>query len=180
MVEFNLELDGQATTWSVTPAADGCLEVTAGGNRREVSCRRLNPHALHLTVDGVGVNAFVHGDPQAKEIVINGVSYPVRDIDRVVGAAASGGAGPALPQEVTPPMPSVVVKVFVQAGHRVSRGERLVVVSAMKMETTLTAPFDAQVAAVNVSEGDKVMPGERLVDLTALGLAPEAAAAAAS
>ena len=165
-MEFNLDTDGQATVWTVTSEADGRFEAAADGVRREVRCRRLGVHALHITVDGRGVNAFVHGDARSKTIVVNGVCYAVRDRDRFVETAA-GDSTSARPQEVTPPMPSVVVKVFVRAGQQVVRGERLVVVSAMKMETSLTAPFDAEVTAVNVREGDKVSPGERLVDLSA-------------
>jgi len=173
-VDFKLETDGQATTWTVAPEADGCFEATADEVRRHVRCRRLSGHALHLTVDGQGVNAYVHGDAQSKAIVIRGVCYTVRDLDRLAGPA-TGNSASAQPQEVTPPMPSVVVKVFVAVGQRVARGERLVVVSAMKMETSLTAPFDAEVTAVNVRAGDKVMPGDRLVDLAARPPASEAA-----
>jgi biotin carboxyl carrier protein len=61
----------------------------------------------------------------------------------------------------------VVVKILVAAGDDVRQGDGLVVVSAMKMETTLSAPFDARVAGINAAEGDKVMPGDILVDLEA-------------
>ncbi|HOS98411.1 MAG TPA: acetyl-CoA carboxylase biotin carboxyl carrier protein subunit [Deltaproteobacteria bacterium] len=38
-------------------------------------------------------------------------------------------------------------------------------VSAMKMETTLSAPFPGIVTRINCAEGDKVMPGQILVDI---------------
>jgi 3-methylcrotonyl-CoA carboxylase alpha subunit len=62
-------------------------------------------------------------------------------------------------------MPAVVVGVLVSEGDLVELGDRLLVISAMKMETTLTAPRDGRVAAVNVAVGDKVMPGTILVDI---------------
>ncbi|HPS94887.1 MAG TPA: biotin/lipoyl-binding protein, partial [Deltaproteobacteria bacterium] len=70
-----------------------------------------------------------------------------------------------LPQEVTPPMPSVVVRIMVGEGDPVEKGQGVVVVSAMKMETTLQAPFKGKVLKVNAAEGDKVMPGQILVDI---------------
>jgi biotin carboxyl carrier protein len=66
---------------------------------------------------------------------------------------------------VTPPIPSVVVRILVAEGDRVEKGKGVVVVSAMKMETTLQAPFAGTVLKVNVAEGDKVMPGEILVNI---------------
>ena len=116
-------------------------------------------------MDGVQTSAYISGDANAKEILINGVAYQVRDADRQAQAAASGRRVEERPREVTPPMPSVVVKVLVEEGQPVARGDSLVGVSAMKMETTLTAPFDARVGRVNVAAGDKVMPGEILIDL---------------
>ena len=69
------------------------------------------------------------------------------------------------PQNVTPPMPSVVVKVLVENGDAVTKGQGLVIVSAMKMETTLNAPYDGVVTGIHAEEGGKVMPGDILVDV---------------
>jgi biotin carboxyl carrier protein len=62
-------------------------------------------------------------------------------------------------------MPSVVVKILVQDGQRVEKGQGVVVVSAMKMETTLTAPHGGIVRKVNVAVGDKASPGQVLVEI---------------
>jgi 3-methylcrotonyl-CoA carboxylase alpha subunit len=62
-------------------------------------------------------------------------------------------------------MPAVVVSVFAKEGASVVKGDKLVVVSAMKMETTLKAPYDGMIIKVNTAEGEKVNPGEILVDI---------------
>lgn len=64
---------------------------------------------------------------------------------------------------VTPPTPAVVVRVLVGEGERVVRGQAVVVVSAMKMETTLAAPRDGVVREVRVVAGARVRPGDVLV-----------------
>ncbi len=73
------------------------------------------------------------------------------------------GAERELPPEITPPMPAVVVEVLVEVGQAVAKGDPAVVVSAMKMESTLVAPTDGTVAEVNAAAGDKVSPGDVLV-----------------
>jgi biotin carboxyl carrier protein len=67
------------------------------------------------------------------------------------------------------PMPGRVSAVKVTPGQRVSRGEELLVVEAMKMENALRAPRDGIVRAVHVSAGMMVAPGHALVEIEAEG-----------
>jgi biotin carboxyl carrier protein len=87
----------------------------------------------------------------------------VRDADEEPRRKASGTLG--RPREVTPPTPAAVVKVLVSVDRHVSEGEALVVLSAMKMEITLTAPYSGTVRAVNAAVGDQVSPGHILVEI---------------
>ncbi len=62
-----------------------------------------------------------------------------------------------------PTTPAVVVRVLVAPGDRVVWGQAVVVVSAMKMETTLCAPRDGVVQEVHATVGARVRPGDVLV-----------------
>ena len=53
-------------------------------------------------------------------------------------------------------------------GDIVKKSQPLIIVAAMKMETTLTAPYDGKVAKINVAEGDKVGARQVLIDLDRL------------
>jgi acetyl/propionyl-CoA carboxylase alpha subunit len=65
------------------------------------------------------------------------------------GASAADGA-------ILAPMPGKVIAVDVAAGEAVTKGQRLLVLEAMKMEHALTAPFDGTVAELAVAEGQQV------------------------
>ena len=52
--------------------------------------------------------------------------------------------------------PGKVITVDVAAGEVVTKGQRLLVLEAMKMEHALTAPFDGTVAELAVAEGQQV------------------------
>jgi len=67
--------------------------------------------------------------------------------------------------EIRAPMTGRVVKVPIKVGQEVKAGDTLVVIEAMKMETTLSAPEDAEVVEVRASEGDIVQEGDLLVRL---------------
>ena len=61
------------------------------------------------------------------------------------------------------PMPGLVVEVKVEAGERVFRGQELVILESMKMESAVSAPADGVVESVCVAQGDAVETGTVLV-----------------
>ncbi len=67
-------------------------------------------------------------------------------------------------------MPAIVARILVKTDQEVEKGDPLIVVSAMKMETTLTAPFKGIIENINTAEGEKVNPGDILVDIKDLNL----------
>jgi len=141
------------------------LSVSIDGVSHQLSYAIINGHHIRLDIDGKGYNAYVAGDSDNKWIVINGVSYRVGDTDAVATRSSRKAGVGGGPSRVTPPMPSVVVAVLVKEGDLVQKGQGVIVLSAMKMETTLSAPFDGKVTKINTSVGEKVMPGEILVDV---------------
>ena len=70
-------------------------------------------------------------------------------------ANVSRGAS-ALDGAILAPMPGKVIAVDVAEGEVVTKGQRLLVLEAMKMEHALTAPFDGTVVELKASEGQQV------------------------
>ena len=66
-------------------------------------------------------------------------------------------------QPVVASMPGRIVRVLVASGDRVTAGQAVVVVEAMKMENEMRSPKDGVVRAVNVQEGAAVEAGAVLV-----------------
>ncbi|MFD1705131.1 biotin/lipoyl-containing protein, partial [Siminovitchia sediminis] len=62
-------------------------------------------------------------------------------------------------------MPGTVLKVLVEKGEKVQKGDHLVLTEAMKMETTVQAPFSGIVKDIHVRAGDAIQPGDLLVEL---------------
>jgi 3-methylcrotonyl-CoA carboxylase alpha subunit len=74
----------------------------------------------------------------------------------------SGSEAEASDGMVLAPMPGAVVLVDAAKGNKVKRGERLLVLQAMKMEYSLVAPFDGTVIDLTVSAGSQVKEGALL------------------
>ena len=62
-------------------------------------------------------------------------------------------------------MPGMVVLVSVQQGDRVAKGQKLLTLEAMKMETTVYAERDAKIGKVLVKRGSQVETGDLLMTL---------------
>ncbi|HEX5442964.1 MAG TPA: biotin/lipoyl-containing protein, partial [Pirellulales bacterium] len=61
------------------------------------------------------------------------------------------------------PMPGMVVNVAIKPGDAVARGQKLLTMEAMKMETTLYAERDGQIAEVLVEPGAQVDTGDLVI-----------------
>ncbi len=68
---------------------------------------------------------------------------------------------------VKAPMHGKVVQVFVEAGQSVTKGDRIAVIEAMKMEHTLVAPSDGTVTMVAVLAGEQVAEGAPVASIEA-------------
>ena len=66
--------------------------------------------------------------------------------------------------DVTAPMPGIVLSVEARDGQRVSRGDLLAVLEAMKMEMRVEAPAAGTVTKVLCAPGQQVARGQRLVE----------------
>jgi 3-methylcrotonyl-CoA carboxylase alpha subunit len=61
------------------------------------------------------------------------------------------------------PMPGRVIKLMVEPGARVAKGQPLLILEAMKMEHTIAAPADGTVKEIHYGEGDQVLEGAQLL-----------------
>lgn len=74
---------------------------------------------------------------------------------------------------VIAPMHGNVVSVLVTEGQKVSKGQALVIMEAMKMEHTLTAAFDGVVTHIAYQDGDQVEEGKALLELDEVATSSE-------
>jgi pyruvate carboxylase subunit B len=116
-----------------------------------------NSRVFVATANGHGTwRLLLDGDPVDVEVVDHR-THAIRQL--------SGKAESPVPRTIVAPMPGLVVRVQVEIGQRVSAGQGVIVVEAMKMENELKAPAQGVVAAVRVSPGEAVEKGTTLIEL---------------
>ncbi|HVX69673.1 MAG TPA: biotin carboxylase N-terminal domain-containing protein [Mycobacteriales bacterium] len=138
----------------------GAVEVAVDDEAVEVDIHSVRAELVDATVDGV----------RRRYAVAVGASGATVDVDSPLGASSFG----VVPRFEDPshhvaagslvaPMPGSVVRVLVQSGASVTKGDPLIVLEAMKMEHTVASPADGTVSEVRVQAGQQVDAGSVLV-----------------
>jgi pyruvate carboxylase len=98
---------------------------------------------------------------------VNGVprDVTVRDLAEEPSTLAAVKAEPDDPRQIGATMPGMVVTVAVRVGDKVRKGQKLLSLEAMKMETAVHTEIDGHVAEVLVKPGSQVETGDLLVRL---------------
>ena len=155
-----------------TPAASSLgMQVRVGdGPARSVRIDALDGDVLTLAVDGVRQRwriLWIRSNPGSDSLDDGDLIYvhagDCESFVQLVPRFAPPSPPPLEAGQCASPTPGKVVAVHVAAGDRVSAGQRLVTIEAMKMEHAVTAPSDGTVVDLRVAVGDTVSEGERLV-----------------
>ncbi len=63
------------------------------------------------------------------------------------------------------PMPGLIIKILVEEGQKIQKGDKLVIIEAMKMENSLQSNFEGVVKSIKVSENNPVDKDQVLVEI---------------
>lgn len=109
-------------------------------------------------------------DKKNKEISlrINGNLYQVAIKEPIDQLLSKMGLDLKASQKIEPikaPMPGLILKIMVEPGQSIKKGDGLIVLEAMKMENILKAAADATVKSIKVTEKTAVEKGAILIEL---------------
>ena len=144
MKEYKLKINGNDYAVTVNEVDGSMAEVEVNGTPFKVEFEKPIKKTAAPAAKPMAPKATPAAAPEVK------VSKP---------AAAAGGAGNA----VTSPLPGVILEVSDKVGDAVKRGQKVVVLEAMKMENVIEATADGTVTAIKVGKGDSVLEGAPLV-----------------
>lgn len=137
------------------------------GTRFGWDVSRISSNQFHVIKDNRSYNVEVLGEEDgALQLKVNGTVYTTETIDKFDELLKSlgmekGGAGKV--NELKAPMPGLVLNIEVKPGDQLKKGDRVLVLEAMKMENVIKAPADVTVASVEAQKGKTVEKNQVLV-----------------
>ncbi len=145
-------LKGEATVGVRKVKPEQSVAETSSGNGTGKYNLKINERSFQVVVDG-------------KHVTVNGKAF---DVDVQSSGEASSAVAVAKTSEevdVNASMPGVVLKVSVNVGDRINKGDTVIVLEAMKMEVNATATVSGTIANLEVKQGDHVANGQRLASI---------------
>jgi biotin carboxyl carrier protein len=131
----------------------------------------LGENAVHILKNNKAYNIEIEGTDHKNKVFnlkINGTKYAVKINDKYdrlieklgmkVGTAQKVG-------DIKAPMPGLVLEVAVEVGTVVSKGDKVLILEAMKMENVIKAAGDGTVKAIHISKGTAVEKGQLLIEM---------------
>ena len=126
------------------------LNITVDERTFEVDVEAAEPESpvLPYSVSGLSLGSAPLRVPAAAPVPAPPVNGGAVDEDKVCRSPVSG----------------IVVRVAAQIGQSLQKGDILVVLEAMKMETNITAPAPGKIKAIAVNQGESVQAGQLVVE----------------
>ena len=156
------------------------FKFTIAGQPYDTTVNEIEPNVCEVTVNGTVFQVEIEKQETVKKTPIaaprpaaTGAAAPTAK-----PAAAPASAGTTV---VKSPLPGSIVKVMVQAGQEIKKGDTLLTMESMKMENVIASEVTGKVKSVLVQPGQNVMQDDKLVEIevaAAAAPAPEAPQAA--
>lgn len=113
----------------------------------DVEISEMEEGKVKIIVNG---KEFIFGETIKEEIPITQIAIPKRDFTK---------------KEITAPIAGRITKIFIKEGEFVKKGQRILILSSMKMENEIVSDFEGKVKEILVKENQNVKKDENLVVL---------------
>ncbi|NDP62737.1 acetyl/propionyl/methylcrotonyl-CoA carboxylase subunit alpha [Polaromonas sp.] len=158
---FEFDFKGEPAKATLTYGHDGALQLAVGDVSGPLVFAK-NAHGIDIQFAGQRLTATVYTQGEVDHVFTARGATQITAIDLLAHAGESHAEGGRL----TAPMPGKILSFSVKAGDKVTKGQPLAVMEAMKMEHTIAAPADGVVEELLYAPGDQVTEGSELLKIT--------------
>ena len=133
------------------------------GREIPVDVVQISPDVLSLVVYGESFEVRNERAGEGRRLFLRGIRYEVSVQDpRSLRSRMRAGSADAGPQRLTASMPGTVVRVLAREGDKISAGQGIIVVEAMKMQNEIRSPKEGVLKKMLAHDGEKVNAGDVL------------------
>jgi acetyl/propionyl-CoA carboxylase alpha subunit len=150
---------------------DQSVSFSLDGKDYEVDIRPLGrDEHFSVLLDGKSFEVIASVKDGKYYCMVEGMEYEVvveDELARLLKDMGGLSSADSNVEAIKAPMPGLIIEIRVQVGDRVTKGDGIAVMEAMKMENELTVAGNGVVSEVLVQKGENVDQGQVLVKLTA-------------
>lgn len=154
------QVAGETYDLDLVPTPTG-WKLQHDGETVDVQIQEITPGQLLMQIGDQRHRVSIARDRDQRYVAHAGQVYTAQRLQK----RPSGADTTLANNRIEAPLTGKVLVVSVQPGDAVTKGQTLLILESMKMETALTAPMDAQVKSLGCNVGDQVSLGQLLVEL---------------
>ena len=168
MARYLVNIDGKEFDIELEYRSEKYFAVI-NGKKVEIASYRLGENRSLLLIDDQAheVDVRSNGYDNRKVVFMKGMEIPalienynLAQLRKTAGMSSETGVA----RQLRAAMPGLVIEVKIKPGDKVTKGQPLLVLEAMKMENIIKAQWGATVKAVHVSGGMSVEKGDKLLE----------------
>ncbi|NND88643.1 MAG: acetyl-CoA carboxylase biotin carboxyl carrier protein subunit, partial [Flavobacteriaceae bacterium] len=132
---------------------------------------RTGASTFHLLKDNRSYQptlASIDFEDKTADILINGRNYHIHlkdKFDQLVSKLGLEILGSVKIRDVKAPMPGLVLNVAVDPGQTIQKGDKLLILEAMKMENVIKSDGEGIIKTIHVKQGAAVDKGQLLIEM---------------
>lgn len=133
------------------------FKFTISGQKYEVEIQKHEGSVITLGVNGSQYSVEINSDGTTSASV---PASKVAATNKTAAPTVKGGAS-----VVKAPLPGNISKINIKVGDAVAKGQKLMIMEAMKMENDILCEKPGTIKNILVNEGDAVLQGDALIEL---------------
>jgi biotin carboxyl carrier protein len=133
------------------------FKYTINGNVYKVVINRIEDTIADVEVNGTPYKVEMN-KPTKKQVVT--INRPAQAAVTPIVRPQQANVGPGA---LHSPLPGIVLEITCKVGDTIKKGQKLLILEAMKMENIINADRDGVVKEIKVNKGDSVLEGADLV-----------------
>jgi biotin carboxyl carrier protein len=168
-MSVQIKLDKRIASVEILKQFENLLEIKVDDKIYQIDLMHNDEGIFSILEDGRSYNIELVPQSKAKHYIAYTLydNYEVEVLDAESRYLRNRSGVTQLVSEntISSPMPGKVIKIPVAVGDEVKKGDTVITISAMKMESEYKSPIDGKVVKIFVNEGSTVEANQKLIEI---------------
>lgn len=140
-------------------------KLKINGNEYAVTVSNFEDSIVEVEVNGIPFKVEIDRPAKKQSIPLSRINKPAKVEANITRQSTSIQSITGQEVLINSPLPGVILEVVVKEGDTVKKGQKLLVLEAMKMENVIEATTDGKIISIKAHKGDSVLEGATLIIL---------------
>jgi len=137
------------------------------GSQYEIEILSVEGNMAEVSVNGSAYKVEIDKEMNITKTpkLVRPASVPSTDTPKVEEHKTIPASTSAEAKKILSPLPGVILEMHVHKGDKVSVGQKIAVLEAMKMENNIESDIEGTVLEIHANKGDSIMQGDVIIVL---------------